>query len=325
MASRLQRSPPPRRRGPRAFMASTLWIPARAGMMESLCGWIFRCLLLALAAQAHAFTVTDDRGVAVTLAQPPQRIVTLMPALGEMVCELGACARLVGVDDFANWPESVRKLPHVGGLEDASIEAIVALRPDVVLLPTSSRALGRLEALGLTVVALEPKTMADVQRVLRQIGEVLGLPHAETDAAWQRIDRGVDTAARSLPPALRGTRVYFEVNSGPYAASESSFIGQMLARVGAANVVPAALGPFPKLNPEFVVRADPQLIMLSDRNAQQLKDRPGWDRIRAVREQRICVFTPEQGDVLVRPGPRMAQAAQLMVQCLQGRLHGRAP
>lgn len=285
----------------------------------------FVTLLMLLAAQAHAIVVTDDRGVAVTLAQPPQRIVTLMPALGEMVCELGACARLVGVDDFANWPEPVRKLPHVGGLEDASIETIVALRPDVVLLPTSSRALGRLEALGLKVVALEPKTLADVQRVLRQIGDVLGLPHAETDAAWQRIDRGVDAAARSLPPALRGTRVYFEVNSGPYAASESSFIGEMLARVGAANVVPAALGPFPKLNPEFVVRADPQLIMLSGRNLQDLGSRPGWDRIRAVREQRICVFTPEQGDVLVRPGPRMAQAAQLIVQCLQGRLQGRAP
>ncbi len=280
-------------------------------------------LLLALAAQAHAVTVSDDRGVAVTLAQPPQRIVTLMPALAEMVCELGACGRLVGVDDFSNWSAQVRQLPHVGGLEDASIEAIVALRPDVVLLPVSSRALGRLEALGVKVVALEPKTLADVRRVLLQIGVVLGVSHA--DAAWQRIDQGVAAAARSLPPALRGTRVYFEVNSGPYAASESSFIGEMLARIGAANVVPGALGPFPKLNPEFVVRADPQVIMVSDRNVQPMRERPGWDRIRAVREQRVCVFTPEQGDVLVRPGPRMAQAAQLMVQCLQGRLGGRAP
>jgi iron complex transport system substrate-binding protein len=119
--------------------------------------------------------------------------------------------------------------------------------------------------------------------------------------------------------------VYFEVNSGPYAASESSFIGEMLTRIGVANVVPGKLGPFPKLNPEFVVRADPQLIMISDRNFQALKDRPGWDRIRAVRDNRVCAFTQEQGDVLVRPGPRMAQAAQLMVQCLQGRLKGRAP
>jgi iron complex transport system substrate-binding protein len=284
---------------------------------------MFALLVLVLTAQAQAVTVTDDRGVAVTLAQPPQRIVTLMPALAEMVCELGACGRLVGVDDYANWPDQVRRLPHVGGLEDARIETILALKPDVVLVPVSSRALGRLEALGLKVVALEPKTLADVQRVLLQLGELLAIPEAR--AVWQRIDAGVDAAARSLPASLRGTRVYFEVSSGPYAASESSFLGEMLTRVGAGNVVPGALGPFPKLNPEFVVRADPEVIMLSDRNLQQLRHRPGWDRIRAVREQRICVFTPEQGDVLVRPGPRMAQAAQLMVQCLQGRLPGRAP
>ncbi|MDB5946216.1 MAG: transporter substrate-binding protein [Ramlibacter sp.] len=280
-------------------------------------------LLLLLAAQAHAAQVTDDRGVTVTVAQPPQRIVTLMPALTEMVCELGACGRLVGVDDFSNWPASVRTIPHVGGLEDARIETIVSLRPDVVLLPVSSRALARLEGLGLKVIALEPKTFADVQRVLSQLGEVLHERGAAV--AWNRIEAGVDAAARSLPPALRGTRVYFEVNSGPYAASEASFIGEMLARVGAANVVPGALGPFPKLNPEFVVRADPELIMTSDRNVQAMKDRPGWRRIRAIRAQRICVFTPEQGDVLVRPGPRMAQAAQLMVRCLQGQLPGHAP
>jgi iron complex transport system substrate-binding protein len=284
--------------------------------------WLF-LLIFALAAQVHALQVVDDRGVAVTLARPPARVVTLLPSLTEIVCELGACDRLVGVDNYSNWPASVRKLVHVGGLEDANIETIVSLRPDVVLLSVSSRAVGRLEGLGLKVVALEPKTLADVQRVLGKVGQVLGV--AGGPAAWERIDAAVDAAARTLPPSLRATTVYFEVNSGPYAASESSFIGEMLTRIGVANVVPGKLGPFPKLNPEFVVRADPQLIMISDRNFQALKDRPGWDRIRAVRDNRVCAFTPEQGDVLVRPGPRMAQAAQLMVQCLQGRLKGRAP
>jgi iron complex transport system substrate-binding protein len=162
-----------------------------------------------------------------------------------------------------------------------------------------------------------------VHRVMGKVGQVLQVPGAP--ALWERIDNGVNSAAQNLPAALRGTTVYFEVNSGPYAASESSFIGEMLARVGAANVVPGKLGPFPKLNPEFVVRADPQVIMISDRNAQALKDRPGWSRIRAIRDGRVCVFTPAQGDVLVRPGPRMAEAAQLMVRCLQGRREGKAP
>jgi iron complex transport system substrate-binding protein len=95
----------------------------------------------------------------------------------------------------------------------------------------------------------------------------------------------------------------------------------VLARLGVANVVPGTLGPFPKLNPEFVVRADPEVIMVSDRNATGLRTRPGWHRIRAIRDGRICMFNAEQGDVLVRAGPRMAEAARLMLQCLQGRLH----
>ena len=274
----------------------------------------------ATAAPAH---VTDDRGARIAFDRPPQRIVTLLPSLTELVCALDACARLVGVDTFSNWPASVATLPRVGGLDDANIEAIVALRPDVVLAAQSTRAVPRLEALGLKVVALEPRSFADLQRVLGVLAPVLGA--REASAVWREIDQGVTAAARELPPALRGTRVYFEVNSAPYAASESSFIGELLARLGVVNIVPGALGPFPKLNPEFVVRADPQVIMVSDRQATSLRTRPGWDRIRAVRDGRVCLFTPRQGDALVRPGPRMPEAAALMVRCLQGRLTSEGP
>ncbi|MDB5861515.1 MAG: Iron complex transport system substrate-binding protein [Ramlibacter sp.] len=283
-----------------------------------------RLLLLLLTlflAQAHAtIEVRDDRGTTVTFPQPPQRIVSLLPSLTEFVCVLDACARLVGVDDYSNFPAAVRGIPHVGGLEDARIEAIVALKPDLVLTPTSSRALERLQGLGLKVLALEPRTFADVQRVLGVLGPVLGA--TDTGAVWRKIEQDLAAAARSLPPALRGTKVYFEVGSAPYAAGESSFIGELLTRLGLANVVPAALGPFPKLNPEFVVRADPQVIFVEQGDAAQLPQRPGWRAIRAVREQRICGYGPAQADVLARPGPRMAEAARLMVQCLQGRFPG---
>lgn len=282
--------------------------------------WLLVLWLITL--QASALEVTDDRGKVVTLAQPPQRVITLLPSLTEAVCELGACARLVGVDNYSNWPNQVRSLPHLGGLEDVSIEMIFALKPDVVLLPASSRALTRLEGLGVKVIALDTKTLEDVQRVLGKLGQALGV--SDSARLWERLNANIDAAAAALPARLRNTTVYFEVNSGPYAASESSFIGEMLTRLGVANIVPGALGPFPKLNPEMVVRADPQVIMVSDRNAQALQSRPGWDRIRAVRDGRVCMFTADQADVLARPGPRMAESVQLMVECLQGRLKGRA-
>ena len=125
------------------------------------------------AGAAQALQITDDRGVILTLAQPPRRIVSLLPSLTETVCELGQCARLVGVDRYSDYPESVRQLPKVGGGLDPNIEAIVALKPDLVLMATSSRAGERLRSLGIRVLALEPKTHADVKRVLEKIGQVL--------------------------------------------------------------------------------------------------------------------------------------------------------
>ncbi len=271
--------------------------------------------LLFVVLPAQALQVTDDRGISVQFAQPPQRIVSLLPSLTESVCELGQCPRLVGVDRYSNYPASVRSLPQLGGGLDPNIEAIVALHPDVVLLATASRASARLEALGLKVVALEPKTAADVQRVLGKLGQVLDVPDAAR--VWRAIDAGVSAAAQSLPARVKNTRVYFEVNSAPYAAGRASFIGETLARLGAQNIVPASLGPFPKLNPEFVVRANPDLVMVGDRNAVRMEQRPGWANIRAIREKRVCIFTPEQSDTLVRPGPRMAEAARTMAACLQ--------
>ena len=282
--------------------------------------WFVALLGAAFALAAQAFDVVDDRGVAVSLPQPPQRIVSLLPSITESVCALGGCGRLVGVDRYSNWPASVRALPQLGGGIDPNVEAVFAQKPDLVLLAKSSRVTERLEALGLKVLVLEPKSHADMRRVLEKLGQVLGTDDALR--VWRTIDASVSAAAQSLPDRVRRTRVYFEVNNGPYAAGESSFMGETLTRLGARNIVPAALGPFPKLNPEFVVRANPDLIMVSERSAQGLDQRPGWAGIRAVREGRICRFKPEESDVLVRPGPRMGEAARIMARCLADKAPG---
>jgi iron complex transport system substrate-binding protein len=274
---------------------------------------IFVALLL-LTGLVQALQITDDRGVTVIFAQPPQRIVSLLPSLTETVCELGQCARLVGVDRYSNFPESVKKLPQVGGGLDPNIEAIVALKPDLVLMATSSRSGERLQSLGVKVLALEPKTHADVKRVLEKVGQALGVPDAAR--VWRVIDAATQAAAQSLPKSVRATRVYFEVNPGPYGAGEVSFIGETLTRLGVKNIIPANLGPFPKLNPEFIVRANPDVIMIGQRSLDSMGQRPGWAGMRAVREKNVCVFTAEQSDVLVRPGPRMAEGARLMAKCL---------
>lgn len=279
--------------------------------------WLVLLLLALCCLRVQAAVdVVDDRGAHVQVARPPLRIVSLSPTLTETVCALGACDRLVGVDDWSDWPASVHRLPRVGGLEDARIESIVALQPDLVLAATSSRVLPRLDALGVPVLALEPRTLADVRRVLRLLAPVLGA--RDGAQVWNEIRQGMDAAARRLPAALHGTRVYVEVGSGPYAASSGSFIGELLTRLGVANVVPASLGPFPRLNPEFVVRADPQVVIVDGSEAADLRDRPGWRRIAALRTGRVCVLDAPRADVLMRAGPRIGEAADVLVDCLRG-------
>ena len=283
--------------------------------MKTFAALLIACLAALL--PAHALQITDDRGVTVTFAHSPQRIVSVLPSLTEGVCALEQCHRIVGVDRYSNHPASVRSLPVVGGGLDPSIEAIVALKPDVVLLAASARVIERLESLGIQVLALEPKNHADVRRVLKKLGALLGIPDAVgADRLWRLIDAGVEAAAQSLSPQQKNTRVYFEASRGPYAAGEASFIGETLARLGVKNIIPAALGPFPRINPEFVVRANPDLIMVGSRNLQDMASYPGWSNISAVKAQRICVYSAEESDVVVRPGPRMAEAARIMAQCI---------
>lgn len=277
--------------------------------------------LLAICASAEPLQITDDRGVVVKFSKSPQRIVSMLPSLTESVCALGQCQRLVGVDRYSNWPKSLSQLPQLGGGLDPNIEAIVALKPDVVLLASSTRAIQQLESLGINVLALEPKVHADVQRVLNVLGQMLEIP-AEQGAkrVWQEIEAALAAAEKSIPAQAKGARVYFEVNSAPYAAGPESFMGETLARLGAKNIVPKGLGPFPKINPEFVVRANPDVIMVSRQGLTGMAQRPGWAAMQAVRGQRICAFSSDEDDILVRAGPRMAQAAQLMAQCLKDKV-----
>jgi iron complex transport system substrate-binding protein len=277
---------------------------------------LWLCLLGWVALTASATTVLDDRQQAIHMPAAPQRIVSLLPSLTETVCVLGRCERLVGVDRYSNWPASLRSVPVVGGGLDPSIERIVSLKPDLVLAAGSTRGAERLEALGLKVLRLEPRNHADAQRVFRVVGQALHLPAAEIDRAWQRIDDEVKTAIQGLAPRSRPQRVYVEVSPTPHGASESSFIGETLLRMGVGNILPASMGPFPQVNPEFVVLAQPDVILVGDSSRDSLLKRPGWSRLSAFQEQRVCVLTPAESDMLVRAGPRMAEGVRLMVACL---------
>ena len=277
----------------------------------ALVGAMWGCAL-----PAQAVIVLDDRQQKVQIAQAPQRIVSLLPSLTETVCALQQCHKLVGLDRYSNWPESVKAIPRVGGGLDPNIESIVALKPDLVLAAGSTRGADRLQALGLNVLRLEPRNHADALRVWRTVAQALNVPAADSDKVWQDIQQGVQAAVASLSPAARQLRIYFEVSPAPYGASESSFMGETLKRMGVGNILPASMGPFPLVNPEWVVQARPDVIMAGDSSRASMAQRPGWGRLRAMQSDRLCIFKPDESDMLVRAGPRMAEGARLMAACL---------
>ncbi len=297
--------------------------PARRGAAGWAIRWATWCALVWLAicglvGQAHAqpLLLRDDRGTDHRFDTLPQRIVSLLPSLTETAWVLGVGPRLVGVSRYDNWPAEVAELPRLGGLEDAQIEALARLKPDVVLASTAARSLDKLEALGFRVLRLKSDSHADVRRSLHLLAQLLGTPEAG-ERVWAQLDAQMAAAAARVPAALRGQRVYFEIGGGPYAAGATSFIGETLARLGLVNIVPPALGPFPQLNPEFVVRARPDVVMVVQRDQAALLARPGWQAIPAVQQQQVCAFAPADYEMLTRPGPRLGESAALLASCLQ--------
>lgn len=287
--------------------------------------WLARVCLCALVASAgaatgaasagQAYSVTDMRGQVQHFERVPARIVSLLPSLTESVCALGACERLVGVDDFSNYPAQIAHLPRLGKTFAPQWEAIAQLRPDVVLMSYSAPAMERLRQLGIAALALDALDIAQMEQVWQRLDQLLQTDRAQ--ALLSDMQQAVDQEARLLQDHA-GQQVYFELDPSPYAAGPASFIGQLLSALGAHNIVPAALGPFPRLSPEWVVRHPPQLIIHTPATASpQFAHRPGWSAIAAVRSGRICTLTAAQADVVSRPGPRLPQAAQALAQCLR--------
>lgn len=272
-----------------------------------------------LVAQAQATSlVVDDSAQVLSFEIPAKRIVSLLPSVTETICALQACERLVGVDRYSNWPQAVLDLPQVGGLSDANIEAIVALKPDLVIMRSRNRAMARLQELGVRVMALDANQQADVRRHMEMVARAVGQP-GQGEALWLQLEARIDLLKAQVPAAWRGRRVYLELHSGNAAAGQNSFMGELLTNLGFVNVVPAHLGMYPKMSPEYVVRTNPDLLITVDSAATRPPHlRPGWSGMNAVRHQQVCALSGQAYDLLMRAGPRLDLAAEEILHCVLG-------
>jgi iron complex transport system substrate-binding protein len=119
-----------------------------------------------------------------------------------------------------------------------------------------------------------------------------------------------------VPQPWQQATIYLEADPSGYVAGPGSYLGQLVQALGLRNVVRVREPAYPLMSPEWVLQARPDWVVLLSTLSRPANQRPGWQQLEAVRAGRVCQFAPEDLDVLVRPGPRLAQAAQLLVGCM---------
>jgi iron complex transport system substrate-binding protein len=262
-----------------------------------------------------AVEIKGTDGVTVTLTEAPKRIVSLAPHATEIICAIGAGDSLSAVDKFANCPAGSKSKPEVDGFQP-SVEAIAALKPDFVYMVFDPGEIAAsLRRLDIEVLNLDVPTSLD--GVFEHI-ELWGrITDHEDDAGELTADmkKQRDEVLRSLPSS-QGPRYFHELDSELFTVRDDTFEGSLYALLKAENIAMGASSPYPQLSAEAVVSRDPQVIVLLDgQTAADVRARPGWQNISAVRTGKICELNP---DLLSRPGPNIIDGLAQLKACLYG-------
>jgi iron complex transport system substrate-binding protein len=250
-------------------------------------------------------------------APPARRVVSLNPSLTETLVALGASQLLVGVDDYsARQQSAARNLPAVGGLFNPSLEAILALAPDLVVLVPSAQQRdlrGRLEALGVEVLALPNITLKELLTSIETLGARVG----REDAARERV-RQIETAWKATAAESRArprVRTVLVLQRDPlYVVGRGSFIDSMLDAAGAENPGNVFAEPYPRASLEWLIAAAPELILDASEDPQD----PAvywarWPSLPAVAKGRVQRVVASK---VTLPGPYPERALALLAEAV---------
>ena len=274
---------------------------------------LLNCLL---AISAQAITVEDFAGRKVTLAQPAQRIVALAPHIVENLYSAGAGERLVGVVSYSNFPAAARQIPEVGSYNAFSLEQLVALRPDLVVMWGSGngmQTLSKLEDLGIPVYVSELRQLSDVPQSIRRLGQLAG-----TASASEREARRIEAELQRLVRIYAGKNdltVFYQIWNEPLQTVNSEhLISEIIALCGGRNVFGDAPALAPRINVEAVLQRDPDAIIASGMGEARPEWLDQWRRypsLKAVRDEALFFINP---DHVQRPTARVLLGAERLCQ-----------
>ena len=282
-------------------------------------------ILLATAAplgaqSSRAVRIVDDAGITLRLPHAARRIVSLIPSATETLIALGAAPQIVGRTDYDVAPE-VARVASVGGGIDPSVEAIVALKPDVVIAWDQNRRLRtheRLIALGIPVVSLRTEDTSDVFRDIAQLGTISGHP-ARARSISDSIRAEFRQVARSVIAAPHPVVFFVLFDEPPMTTSPATFVGQLITLAGGRLAFPENGPLWPTISMESVVQRAPDVIVLPRGEKgvitlEKLRQMPGWRDLDAVRQGRVVTIP---ANLVNRPGPRLGDAARALRNAIQ--------
>jgi iron complex transport system substrate-binding protein len=263
--------------------------------------------------------VTDMLGRRVVVPGHAARIVSLAPSITETVFALGEGERLVGVTDYCDYPPEAARKPHVGGISTPSFEAILTLRPDLVLATSESNSaehVERLASLGLPVYVIRPIDFETVLESIERIGAVLDRD-AVARAHVARMRREADAIAQAVAGAPR-PRVLYVVWPNPLIApGRGTLITELLGRAGSDSITAGEPLPYPRLSLETVVERRPDRIIVGRHGQGTVEELlRGWERLGSVTALRAGRVYGVDGDLVHRPGPRMVEALRALARVI---------
>ena len=268
-------------------------------------------------ANAAAVTVLDDDGHRLTLPGPAQRAVALSPHLAELVFAAGAGPRLVGVMRFSDFPPEAAALPVIGDAFAINLEAVAALKPDLLLLWRSGinpRQQQRLPALGLPIYSNEISSVEGIADTLRRLGKLFGT-EASADAAAASIEsRWAALRARyaSRPPV----RVFYQLWNEPLmTVNRGHLIDQAITACGGVNVFAGQPTLTPTVSWEAAVAANPQVVLTAS-GPEAPARLEGWQRFKRVAAVQNGLVIALQGHRLARMTPAFVDGAQALCEAI---------
>ncbi len=276
-------------------------------------------------AHVSSRSFVDDAGHRIYLSKPPARIVSLAPSITEMLFSLGLDEQIVGVTEFCDYPATAKSKAKVG-YSNPSVEAVVALRPEVVLAPRDflrPDLQSKFEQLKIPVFVLDARTLEDIPLQIHTLGKMFEKTLAANEVT-QRMRRRL-AEIRGQVETLPAKRVLYVLNSQPLiTVGPGSFIHQMIGLAGGVNIAAQTGVAYPKLSMETVLKEDPEVLIFPSgevetvpRSDQQQWRR--WDSLSAVKQQR---FHEVSSNLLNRPGPRVVEGLEQLARAIHPELFG---